>query len=150
MKKLITYFSASFGNTKTRAEELAMVTGADLKEIKPAAAYTQKDLDWRDKHSRSTVEMQDPSSRPDIVDGKVDLSGYDQVYIGFPIWWGVAPREINTFIEQNDFGTKQVVIFATSGGSGVDNAVRELQKTYPQLDIIGGKLLNSKVTKDIV
>jgi len=103
MKKLVAYFSASVGNTRKRAQELAQVTGADLVEIRPAAAYTREDLDWTNRQSRSTVEMGDPASRPKIVGGKVDTASYDVVYIGFPIWWGVAPREINTFLEANDW-----------------------------------------------
>ena len=149
MKKLIAYFSAS-GVTEKAAKQLAQIIGADLHEIAPAIAYTQADLDWRDKKSRSTMEMTDPQSRPALAEEKTDLSAYDTVYIGFPIWWGVAPRVVNTFIDNNDMAGKQLVIFATSGGSGLDYAVKDLQKTYPQLHIKAGKLLNGSVTEDIL
>ncbi len=150
MKKLVAYFSASVGNTRKRAQELAQVTGAELVEIRPAAPYTREDLDWTNRQSRSTVEMGDPASRPKIVGGKVDTASYDVVYIGFPIWWGVAPREINTFLEANDFTGKTIVLFATSGGSGIRKAVQTLQETYPALSIAGGKLTNGRITSDIL
>lgn len=150
MKKLVAYFSASVGNTGKRAQELAQVTGADLVEIRPAAPYTKEDLDWTNRQSRSTVEMRDPASRPEIVDGKVDAASYDVVYIGFPIWWGEAPREVNTFLEANDFTGKTIELFATSGGSGIRKAVQVLQETYPALSIAGGKLTNGRITSDIL
>ncbi len=150
MKKLVAYFSASVGNTRKRARELAQVTGADLVEIRPAAPYTKEDLDWTNRQSRSTVEMRDPASRPEIVDGKVDAASYDVVYIGFPIWWGEAPREVNTFLEANDFTGKTIELFATSGGSGIRKAVQVLQETYPALSIAGGKLTNGRITSDIL
>lgn len=150
MKKLVAYFSASVGNTRKRAQELAQVTGADLVEIRPAAPYTKEDLDWTNRQSRSTVEMRDPASRPEIVDGKVDAASYDVVYIGFPIWWGEAPREVNTFLEANDFTGKTIELFATSGGSGIRKAVQVLQETYPALSIAGGKLTNGRITSDIL
>ena len=127
MKKLVAYFSAS-GVTRRKSEALAKVIGADLHEIAPAESYTDADLDWTNKRSRSTVEMQDPSSRPALKEPKTDLSAYDTVYIGFPIWWGVAPHAVNTFIESNDLAGKQLVIFATSGGSGLSPEVHDLQK----------------------
>lgn len=149
MKKLIAYFSAS-GVTRRKSEALAKVIGADLHEIAPAEAYTDADLDWTNKRSRSTVEMQDPSSRPALKEPKTDLSAYGTVYIGFPIWWGVAPHAVNTFIENNDLAGKQLVIFATSGGSGLSPAVHDLQKRYPTLQIVSGKLLNGSVTGDLI
>ena len=148
MKKIVTYFSAS-GETRRAAEALAKVAGADLYEIKPAQPYTNADLDWRDKNSRTTVEMKDQASRPALAE-KTDLSAYDVVYIGFPIWWGVAPHIVNTFIESTDLTGKQLVTFATSGGSGLDPAVKVLKQKYPELNIKAGKLLNGKVTKDIL
>ena len=148
MKKIVTYFSAS-GETRRAAEALAKVAGADLYEIKPAQPYTNADLDWRDKNSRTTVEMKDQASRPALAE-KTDLSAYDVVYIGFPIWWGVAPHIVNTFIESTDLTGKQLVAFATSGGSGLDPAVKVLKQKYPELNIKAGKLLNGKVTKDIL
>lgn len=149
MKKLVTYFSAS-GVTRRKSEALAKVIGADLHEIAPAESYTDADLDWTNKRSRSTVEMQDPSSRPALKEPKTDLSAYDTVYIGFPIWWGVAPHAVNTFFESNDLAGKQLVIFATSGGSGLSPAVHDLQKRYPTLQIVSGKLLNGSVTGDLI
>ena len=149
MKKLVAYFSAS-GVTRRKSEALAKVIGADLHEIAPVESYTDADLDWTNKRSRSTVEMQDPSSRPALKEPKTDLSAYDTVYIGFPIWWGVAPHAVNTFIESNELAGKQLVIFATSGGSGLSPAVHDLQKRYPTLQIVSGKLLNGSVTGDLI
>lgn len=149
MKKLVAYFSAS-GVTRRKSEALAKVIGADLHEIAPVESYTDADLDWTNKRSRSTVEMQDPSSRPALKEPKTDLSAYDTVYIGFPIWWGVAPHAVNAFIESNDLAGKQLVIFATSGGSGLSPAVHDLQKRYPSLQIISGKLLNGSVTGGLI
>ena len=149
MKKLVAYFSAS-GVTRRKSEALDKVIGADLHEIAPVESYTDADLDWTNKRSRSTVEMQDPSSRPALKEPKTDLSAYDTVYIGFPIWWGVAPHAVNTFIESNDLAGKQLVIFATSGGSGLSPAVHDLQKRYPSLQIVSGKLLNGSVTGGLI
>ncbi len=149
MKKLVAYFSAS-GVTRRKSEALAKVIGADLHEIAPVESYTDADLDWTNKRSRSTVEMQDPSSRPALKEPKTDLSAYDTVYIGFPIWWGVAPHAVNTFIESNDLAGKQLVIFATSGGSGLSPAVHDLQKRYSSLQIVSGKLLNGSVTGGLI
>ncbi len=149
MKRLVTYFSAS-GVTKRAAEQLAQAVGADLHEIRPAREYSRADLDWTDSKSRSSVEMNDPASRPELAEEKTDLSGYDRVYVGFPIWWGVAPHAVNTFIENNDLAGKEIVIFATSGGSRLEPAVRSLQQQYPGLDIKAGKLLHGKVTGDII
>ena len=146
--KLVAYYSAS-GVTAKTAKELAAVTGADIFSIEPVQKYTTADLNWMDKKSRSTVEMKDPSSRPKMKETR-DLTGYDTIYIGFPIWWGEAPRIINTFLDSADFSGKTIMLFATSGGSGISKAVDALKKTYPQLNIAGGKLLNGKVTGDIL
>ena len=127
MKKLVAYFSAS-GVTEKAAKQLAAIAGADLHEIAPAQVYTKEDLDWTNKQSRSTLEMTDPASRPELAEKKTDLSAYDVVYIGFPIWWGVAPHAVNTFIESNDLSGKKLVIFATSGGNGLAYAVDSLKK----------------------
>lgn len=148
MKKLVAYFSAS-GVTEKAAKQLAAIAGADLHEIAPAQVYTKEDLDWTNKQSRSTLEMTDPASRPELAEKKTDLSAYDVVYIGFPIWWGVAPHAVNTFIESNDLSGKKLVIFATSGGSGLAYAVDSLKKQYPGLAIQSGKLLNGNVTEDL-
>ena len=148
MKRLVTYFSAS-GVTRKAAEELAAVAKADIHEIKPAEPYTREDLDWRNKKSRSSLEMQNEDARP-ALDGAIpDLSEYDTVYIGFPIWWGVAPRVVNTFIENSDLKDKDLIVFATSGGSGLEYAVNDLRKRYPGLNIRSGRLVTGKVTEDM-
>lgn len=144
-KVLVTYFSAS-GVTAGVAETLARAAGADLYEIRPAQAYTKKDLDWNNKQSRSSLEMTDETSRPDMADNDSHAGDYDVIFIGFPIWWGVAPRVVNTFIESNDLTGKKIVIFATSGGSGIDYAINDMKKRYPQLAIAGGRLLSRKDT----
>lgn len=149
MKKIVIYFSAS-GVTAKRARELASVTGSDIQAIVPAQRYSTADLDWTDHNSRSYQENLDDTVRPALKQGTVDFAGYDRIYLGFPIWWGIAPKVINTFIESNDLRNKEIVIFATSGGSGLQPAVRTLQKQYPNLDIKTGKLLNSSVKSDII
>lgn len=116
-KTLVTYFSAS-GVTKKKAEKIAKNLCADLFEIKPKVAYTKADLNWMDKKSRSSIEMADKSSRPEIADDDAHIENYDVVYVGFPIWWYIAPTIINTFLERYDFSGKKIVLFATSGGSG--------------------------------
>ena len=118
MRKLVAYFSAS-GTTKEAAERLAKAAGADLFEIRPAIPYTSADLNWMDKKSRSSVEMNDPDSRPEIAETMPNMADYDTVFIGFPIWWYVAPHIIHTFVESYDFSGKTLVPFATSGGSGM-------------------------------
>jgi flavodoxin len=115
-KKLVAYFSTA-GVTANAAKILAEKTGADLYEIKPEVPYTQADLDWRDKNSRSTTEMNDKSSRPAIADKNANIGNYDVIFVGFPIWWYVAPTIINTFLESYDFSGKTIILFATSGGS---------------------------------
>lgn len=122
MKKLVAYFSAS-GVTKAAAERLAKSIGADLFEIKPVAPYTRADLDWRDTKSRSSVEMNNADSRPEIAQQLSNMDEYDTIFIGFPIWWYVAPTIINTFLESYDFSGKTIVPFATSGGSGMGRTV---------------------------
>ena len=149
MSKLVAYFSAS-GATEAKAKELARVVGAELYEIAPAVRYTSADLDWMNKKSRSSVEMNDKSSRPALAETEHDFSAYDVIYIGFPIWWYTAPTIINTFLETFDFSGKKIVLFATSGGSGIDRDVKDLRMQYPALDITCGKLLNGKVTGDIL
>ena len=149
MSKLVAYFSAS-GVTEAKAKELAKVIGAELYEIVPAVRYTDADLNWMDKKSRSSVEMGDKSSRPALAETERDFSACDVIYIGFPIWWYTAPTIINTFLETFDLSGKKIVLFATSGGSSIDRAVKDLRAQYPALDIAGGKLLNGKVTGDIL
>ena len=140
-KKLVAYFSAS-GTTKEAAERLAKAAGADLFEIKPAIPYTSADLNWMDKKSRSSVEMNDPDSRPEIVETMPNMADYDTVFIGFPIWWYVAPHIIHTFLESYDFDRKMLVPFATSGGSGMGRTVEELRKLCPNADWKAGKVVN--------
>ena len=140
-KKLVAYFSAS-GTTKEAAERLAKAAGADLFEIRPAIPYTSADLNWMDKKSRSSVEMNDPDSRPEIAETMPNMADYDTVFIGFPIWWYVAPHIIHTFLESYDFDRKMLVPFATSGGSGMGRTVEELRKLCPNADWKAGKLVN--------
>ena len=140
-KKLVAYFSAS-GTTKKAAERLAKAAGADLFEIRPAIPYTSADLNWMDKKSRSSVEMNDPDSRPEIAETMPNMADYDTVFIGFPIWWYVAPHIIHTFLESYDFTGKTLVPFATSGGSGMGRTVDELRKLFPNADWKTGKVVN--------
>ena len=141
MKKLVAYFSAS-GVTKRAAEHLAKVAGADLFEIKPAAPYTRADLDWTNKKSRSSVEMNNPDSRPEIAERLSNMEDYDTVFIGFPIWWYVAPTIINTFVESYDFTGKTIIPFATSGGSGMGKTEEVLKSICPRANWEKGKMLN--------
>ncbi len=141
-KKLVAYFSAS-GVTKSYAEKLAKVTDADLFEIKPAVPYTKADLDWMDKNSRSTVEMKNPDSRPEIAEKLKDMEKYDTVFLGFPIWWYVAPTIVDTFLESYDFSNKTIIPFATSGGSGMGKTSDILRKVCPGADIKNGKVINN-------
>ena len=141
MKTLVAYFSAT-GTTEAVAKDLAEVAGATLYEIKPEVKYTAADLDWRDKQSRSSVEMNDKSSRPAIVKDLADADSYDVIYIGFPIWWYTAPTIINTFIETYGFAGKTVIFFATSGSSGIEGADKQFHAQYPDINWKAGKLLN--------
>lgn len=143
-KRLVAYFSAS-GTTKRAAEMLAEAAGADLYEIRPEVPYTSADLNWMDKKARSTVEMKDPTSRPAIADNDADIDAYDTIFVGFPIWWYVAPTIINTFLESYDFSGKTIVLFATSGGSGFGKTVKNLQGSVsPSAVIKEGKILNGR------
>lgn len=147
-KILVAYFSAS-GVTKHAAEEVAKIAGADLYEIKPEVPYTKADLDWMNKKSRSSIEMEDKSMRPAIIKDNLDISKYDHIYLGFPIWWYVAPTIVNTFLEKYDFSGKKIILFATSGGSGFGNTVKELQPSAPNSEIVEGKLLNRATKQEI-
>ena len=140
-KKLVAYFSAS-GTTAKVAKDLANAAGAELYEIKPAVPYSRADLNWQDKQSRSSVEMRDKSSRPELADTDANIAEYETVFIGFPIWWYIAPTIINTFLEAYDFSGRKIVLFATSGGSGFGKAVASLQPSAPKATIIEGELLN--------
>lgn len=124
-KKLVAYFSAS-GVTEKLAKTLAAAVGADIFEIKPEQPYTDADLNWQDKNSRSSIEMIDKSFRPAVADKIENMADYDTIYVGFPIWWYVAPTIVNTFLEQYDLTGKTIVPFATSGGSGMGNTNTEL------------------------
>lgn len=141
MKKLVAYFSAS-GVTKNAAERLAKAAGAHLFEIKPALSYTSADLDWTNKKSRSSIEMNNPNSRPEIAERLPNMEDYDAILIGFPIWWYVAPTIINTFIESYDFSGKTIIPFATSGGSGMGKTVEVLKPLCPNANWIKGKMMN--------
>ncbi len=140
-KILVAYFSAE-GTTAVKAKEIAAATGGDLYEIEPVERYTAKDLDWRDKKSRSTLEMTDPSSRPPVKND-VDISGYDKIFIGFPVWWYVEPRIVDTFLEAHDFKGKTIIPFATSGGSDIAGAEKSLKAHCPDAAFLPGKLVNS-------
>lgn len=140
-KILVAYFSAS-GVTKAVAERLAKAADADVFEIKPAVAYTSADLDWTDKKSRSSVEMSDKNSRPKIAEHLSNMDEYDTVFVGFPIWWYVAPAIINTFVESYDFSGKTVIPFATSGGSSMGKTVEVLKSLCPGANWKNGKVLN--------
>lgn len=143
MKKiLVAYFSAS-GTTAGAAKKLADAAGADLYEIKPAVPYTKADLDWTNKSSRSSVEMNDKSSRPALADKSANIGDYDIILLGFPIWWYVAPTVINSFLESYDFSGRKIVLFATSGCSGFGKTVMELKKSVAaDTVIVEGKMLN--------
>lgn len=147
-KKLVAYFSVS-GVTKRYAEKLANVTGADLFEIKPSVPYTSADLNWQNSNSRSSVEMKNPDSRPEIAEKLSDMDSYDTVFVGFPIWWYVAPTIIDTFLESYDFSKKTVIPFATSGGSEMGKTADVLRKVCPDADIHDGKVLNGMSDKEI-
>ena len=145
-KSLVVYFSCS-GVTKKTAELLSDVAGADLFEIRPEVPYTKADLDWMDKKSRSTVEMNDPSSRPAIADKVEHMEQYDTVYVGFPIWWYVAPRIINTFLEGCELSGKTVIPFATSGGSGMGKTNSVLKPSCGGAKLLEGKVFRRGTSK---
>ena len=140
--KLVAYFSAT-GTTKRAAEKLAQEAGADLYEIKPAQPYSSADLNWNDKSSRSSVEMNDLSCRPELADADAPIAKHDVIYLGFPVWWYVAPRLINSFLEAYDFAGKTVVVWATSGGSGLGRTVPELEEGTPDATLIEGGIANN-------
>lgn len=147
-KKLVAYFSAS-QTTKKIAEIIAQVAEADLYEIIPKQPYSKADLNWMDKKSRSSVEMSDKKFRPEISDTDIQVDKYDEIILGFPIWWYVAPTIINTFLESYDFTSKKIVLFATSGGSGFGNTVSELKPSAPDAVIIEGKVFNKATKQEI-
>ena len=138
---LVAYFSAS-GVTARVAKEIAAATGAELHEIRPAQPYTRADLDWTNKNSRSSVEMNDPACRPALAEAAPDMGKYDAVFLGFPIWWYVEPRIIDTFLESYDMTGKTVIPFATSGGSGLGKTAQHMQGVCPQAIVEQGFMLN--------
>lgn len=147
-KILVAYFSAT-GNTIEAAKKIADATGGKLFAITPAQAYTSTDLDWNDRESRSSREMADNKSRPALKNKFKDISNYDVVLIGYPIWWDLAPRIINTFIETHDLKGKTLIPFATSGGSSIKNSADNLELTYPTLKWKKGKLLNGMNKQEV-
>ena len=142
-KTLVAYFSAS-GTTAKVAKDLAVATGADLFEIAPEQPYTRADLNWNNSSSRSSVEMNDEACRPAIAGVVGDMGAYDVVFVGFPVWWYVEPRIIDTFLEAYDFAGKTVVPFATSGGSGLGRAPQRMQALAPDAKVLAGGLLNGR------
>lgn len=148
-KILVTYFSAS-GVTKGVAEKLANIIDGDLFEIEPKEKYTSEDLNWRNKQSRSSVEMQNREIRPEMKEKNININDYDTILIGFPIWWGVAPTIVNTFIESMDLSGKKLIPFCTSGGSGMSYCENDLRKTYPNYNWKEGKRLNGDEDEEFI
>ena len=143
-KTLITYFSCS-SNTRNVALKLKeVVLGGDIFEIEPSIPYTDADLNWENENSRSSIEMKNASARPDIKN-KINIADYETIYLGFPIWWYTAPRIINTFLESYDFTNKKVYLFATSGGSNLDNTYLELTKLYPNINFIKTRVFSPSI-----
>ena len=149
-KNLVAFFSAS-GVTENVAKLLAVATNADLFEIKPEVPYTKADLNWQDENSRSSVEMKDKTSRPAIAEGNAKVEEYDMIFLGFPIWWYVAPTIINTFLESYDFAGKTIILFATSGSSGFGETVDGLKGSVDSTTVIKeGKILNGSQSVDSI
>lgn len=137
-KILICYFSAT-GKTKVVAHNIAKAIGGDLFEIVPSIKYTENDLDWEDKTSRSSIEMDNINGRPKILNKVENIDNYNTILIGYPIWWYTLPRIINTFIEENNLKNKKIYLFATSGGSGIEKSLSDLKDTYKDLNFISAK-----------
>lgn len=147
-KRLVAFFSAS-GTTKKVAEMIASAADADMYEIMPKQPYSKADLNWMDKKSRSSVEMSDKKFRQEISDTDVFVDQYDEIILGFPIWWYVAPTIMNTFLEKYDFTGKKIVLFATSGGSGFGNTVSELKPSALDAEIVEGKVFHRAAKQEI-
>ena len=148
MKKiLIAYFSAS-GTTKGVAEKISSAINGDLFEIEPVNKYTKEDLDWTNKQSRSSIEMNDELSRPGVKNKVENITEYETILIGFPVWWYIAPTIINTFIEENNLSGKNVYVFVTSGGSGSDSSFNNLKSKYANINFISSKRLTGKESDD--
>ena len=145
---LVVYFSAT-GTTRQVAKQIAKIADADICEIAPAKPYSSADLDWTNKQSRSSVEMNNPKARPEIKAVSVDVSKYDYIFLGYPIWWDLAPRTVNSFIEAVDLSGKTVIPFATSGSSTIANSVAVLKQSYPKIKWQTGKLLNHVSEKEM-
>lgn len=143
---LVTYFSAE-GTTKRKAEEIAEILNADIVEIAPLVKYTSEDLNWRNRLSRSSIEMQDERCRPQIKKINLQISDYKTVLIGYPIWWGVEPREVDTFLDTYDLSKCKIVLFATSGGSPINESVKHIKTSYPSLNIVSSYLANFNLDK---
>ena len=148
-KIIVCYFSAS-GVTRNVAKRISSVIKCDLFEIQPLDEYTEKDLDWHDINSRSSVEMSDDSCRVALKKKIDNIEAYDVIIIGYPIWWDLAPRIINSFIENTDLVNKKIYLFATSGGSEINNSVSVLKREYPNINIVDSKLLSMYVTDDVI
>ena len=147
-KRLVAYFSAS-GTTKKVAEMIVNCVKAELFEIIPEIPYTNADLNWMNQKSRSSIEMNDKKFRPKILEADIDMKIYDEIVLGFPIWWYVAPTIVNTFLEKYDFSDKRIILFATSGGSGFGNTVRELKPSAPDSMMEEGKIFNNVTRQEI-
>ena len=146
-KKLVAFFSAS-GVTKAVAEDLADMTGADIYEIEPEVPYSKADLDWMDENSRSSIEMKDHGSRPAIKDTDANASAYDTIYLGFPIWWYIAPTIVNTFLEKHDLSGKTIILFATSGSSGFGKTAENIKASVAEDTVVKeGKVFTEKPGK---
>ncbi len=148
-KSLVAFFSAS-GSTRKLANILAEVAGADTYEIKPATPYTGKDLNWNNQNSRSSLEMSNETSRPVLAEKNANVTDYDVIYLGFPIWWYVAPHIINSFLEAYDFSGKTIVTFATSGGSGFGDTLSKLKASSPNAKFIEGRVFRGRTDKAAV
>ena len=143
MSKILTAYFSAGGVTKKLAEKISSVLGTDIYEIKPEVPYTKADLNWMDKSSRSSLEMQDKSSRPKLADKNAHIENYDTILLGFPIWWYVAPTIINTFLESYDFSGKKIILFATSGGSSMGSTAQGLKASLPESAVLKeGETLN--------
>lgn len=150
MKKLVAYFSAN-GHTAKVAKLLAERLGADLFEIRPEEPYTKKDLNWMNPLSRTTKEMHKKSFRPAMVREELKVEAYDEIYLGFPIWWYIAPTIVNTFLESCDFSGKTITLFATSGGSGFGKTVMHLRPSLPEsTKLVEGRVINTKTAEQVI
>ncbi len=149
-KNLVAYFSAS-GVTRQVAQHLSEAINCDIYEIKPKVPYTNDDLNWMDKTSRTTLEMKDYSSRPEMIDDNFSIAQYDTIFLGFPIWWYIAPTIINTFLERHDFSNKKIVLFATSGGSRFGKTTDNLKNSVSSsAEIIEGRLFNNYPSVEVL